>query len=215
MAIELLWWGGTMVSVAFIVEGHTEVELLSSHYFRHWLQQKCGITMIGNPKTSNCKGNGNMCTVKLENLARIIKKAYKPDYIVVLADLDPNDQIKCITRRKQFIGEKSVDLIIVARNSIEAWFLADTKAMQSWLGKESENFREAEPEIHINSWERLEKYAKAYKAKLPPNGSKKDFARLFIQKHQFDLERAASHKNCPSAKYCVEKLKQLGQEGAS
>lgn len=203
-----------MVSVAFIVEGHTEVELIRSDYFRAWLKQRCGLTLVGNPSTTNCKGNGNMCAAKLENLARVIRKAHKPRYIVVLADLDPDDAVQCITQRKRHIGEQAVDLIIIARNAIEAWFLADTTAMQSWLGKGSEHFRESEPESHIKPWDRLAQQAKAFKAKLPSNGSKSEFAKTFIQKYQFDLERAASHRHCPSAKYCVEKLKQLGQEGA-
>ena len=202
-----------MVNVAFIVEGHTEVELIRSEHFRRWLKQSCGITLVGNPSTTNCKGNGNMCAAKLENLARVIRKAYKPHYIVVLADLDPDDAVQCITQRKRHIGEQAVDLIIIARNAIEAWFLADTKAMQLWLGKDSGNFRESEPESYIKPWDRLEKQAKLFKAKLPSNGSKSDFAKTFIKKYQFDLERAASHKRCPSAKYCVEKLKQLGQKG--
>lgn len=202
-----------MVRAAFIVEGHTEVELVRSDYFRRWLKEKCEITLVGNPGTTNCKGNGNMCAAKLENIVRLTRKLHKPDVVVVLADLDPDDNIQCITRRKQHIGHQGIDLIVIARNAIEAWFLADTQAMQSWLGKGNENFRESEPESHAKPWDRLEKHAKASKAKLPSRGSKSEFIKSFIQKHQFDLERAASHKNCPSAAYCVEKLKQLGEKG--
>ncbi len=200
-----------MVKVAFIVEGNTELELVRSDYFRRWLKEKCGMTLVGNPSTTNCKGNDNMCSTKLQKLVNLIRKNYQPDYVIVLADLDPSDSIQCITRRKQHIGEKSVDLIIIARNAIEAWFLADTQAMQSWLGKGSERFRESEPESHVKPWDRLEKHAKTFKARFPSNGSKPDFAKLFIQLHQFNLERAASHSNCPSAAYCVERLKKLGK----
>ncbi len=204
-----------MVRAAFIVEGHTEVELVRSEYFRRWLKEKCEITLVGNPGTTNCKGNGNMCAVKLESIVKLTRKLHKPDVIVVLADLDPDNIIQCIARRKQHIGNKDIDLIIIARNAIEAWFLADTQAMQSWLGKEGEKFYESEPESHIKPWGRLEKHAKALKAKLPSRGSKSEFIKSFIQKHQFDLERAASHKNCPIATYFVEKLKQLGRKGVS
>ncbi|SEA78369.1 MAG: hypothetical protein QJT81_14055 [Candidatus Thiothrix putei] len=199
-----------MVKASFIVEGQTEIELVRSDYFKKWLMQYCGIELIGNPKDGNCKGKGNMCAAKLEALAEKIRKQDAPDVIVVLADLDPDADVLCITERKKRIGSRHIDLVVIARNALEAWFLADTEAMRSWL--RDGQFYEPVPESHMQPWDALKNYGKA--ANRGP-GSKPGFARKFIRDQRFDLERAASHENCPSASYCVEKLKQLGNKGKS
>lgn len=202
-----------MKRAIFVVEGKTEKKLVESSSFKKWLKEVCGIVVIKTPKEAVCDGNGNMCAYKIQHQVKLLRKEHSPDLIIVLADLDRDKSVHSITERKNKMKSTNVDLIIIARNALEAWFLADTEAIRSWRGKGYEKFHVEEPEIYSPPWNEIVALSKVTKRPLSSKSRKPDFAEFFIENHQFDLERAASHKNCPSAKYCVEKLKQLGQEG--
>jgi len=70
---------------------------------------------------------------------------------VVLTDLECDP---CITQVKQRIGNQGIAKVLVAKKAVEAWFLADTQAMNKWLGQT--DFIEANPELTPEMpWQRL------------------------------------------------------------
>jgi len=83
--------------------------------------------------------------------------------------------------------------------------------MKKWLNLgENETFFEENPEETKGMpWERFKEIAKALE-KRGPGTSKPIFAKKFIKNSNFDVERAAQHPACPSARYFVEKLCVLG-----
>ncbi|MGR9052032.1 MAG: hypothetical protein ACU84J_05235, partial [Gammaproteobacteria bacterium] len=134
-------------------------------------------------------------------------KKHNPNKIVVLADLDPEKCAPCITKRKEIIGSKNIDLVIIACKALESWFLADTEAMKSFT-KQSDFFEENPEQTSSMPWTRIKEIGLETIGR-GPGTSKIAFAEKFINIHQFNLARAAQHPNCPSAKYFVEKLRLL------
>lgn len=193
-----------MVTVGFVVEGASDERLVDSDYFKNLLSENYGLDVV---KVINTNGNGNMCSRLIGSYIDLLKKQANPDKIIVLADLDPEKCAPCITKRKEIIGNQHIDLVVIARKAMEAWFLADTFAMQQWTN--DKDFYEEYPEKTLQMpWERLKEIA-LEKTGRGAGKCKINFARKFIKNHQFDIRRAAEHPNCPSAKYFVEKLSSL------
>lgn len=190
--------------VGFIVEGDTEKLLVESNCFRDWMYRHLGLE-VADP-VLNVSSIDNLRPHRLSlQLPAYIKEA-RPDKIVILSDLDPSDVVPCITSRKQLIYTDGIDLVLIARTSVESWFLGDTEAMRCCLG--NNEFFEAVPEDYENAWERL-KFLLVTETGRGPGASKPKFARKFIQQHGFDLTRAAAHPACPSAAYALARLKSL------
>jgi hypothetical protein len=193
-----------MVTVGFVVEGDSDEFLPQSPAFRAWLRDEYQLEVLD--PVVNAGGNGNLCSHKIGVFVEKLKIQASPDKLVVLADLDPGQCAPCIEARKQLMGAPEVDLVVIARKAIESWFLADTEAMRRWSGNDT--FYDPEPEVMTGMpWDRLKQVGRE-RGRGP--GSKIAFARKFIRDHQFDVRRAASHPNCPSARYFVEKLALLG-----
>ncbi len=193
-----------MVTVGFVVEGASDKKLIESQVFRIWLQDGCGLEVLD--PVVDAGGNGQMCNRNIGQYVEKLRIQAKPDKVVVLADLDPEDCAPCIERRKAIIGFTGIDLIVIARKAIESWFLADTKAMRHWTG-DKEFLEEAPEATSVMPWDRLKEIGRE-KGRGP--GSKVMFARRFINKHGFDVCHAAQHSACPSARYFVEHLCALG-----
>lgn len=192
-----------MVKIGFVVEGDTEKLLIESTGFRNWAIQnniEIGIPVI------NAGGGGNLCPRQIEKYINSCLTQVKPDKLVVLTDLECEP---CITQVKQRIGNGRVAKIFVARKAIEAWFLADTQAMQIWL-EQTEFFEELPEKTAKMPWERLGEIAKALD-KRGTGSSKIAFTKKFITRFNFSIERAATHPNCQSATYFLEKLKEIAQ----
>jgi hypothetical protein len=194
-----------MVTIGFVVEGDSDKFLPESQLFRDWLREEFDFEVID--PVVNAGGNGNMCNRKISLYVDRLRIQANPDKVVVLADLDPDECAPCIDERRKIIGQQGIDLVIIARKAIESWFLADTEAMRRWSG--DEDFHESQPEATKGMpWDRLKEIGYA-RGRGP--GSKIAFARKFIRDHQFHVKRAASHPNCLSARYFVEKLIDLGR----
>lgn len=195
-----------MVTVGFVVEGDSDEFLPQSPTFRAWLREECGLEVVD--PVVNAGGNGNMCSRKIGVFVEKLRIQAAPDKVVVLADLDPDQCAPCIEARKQLMSTEGVDLVVIARKAIESWFLADTEAMRRWSGNDA--FYDTEPETMAGMpWDRLKQIGRD-RGRGP--GSKIAFARKFIRDHLFDVQRAANHPNCPSARYFVEKLFILGND---
>lgn len=179
-----------MVKVGFIVEGDTEKILLESKNFKEWAKN-IGVD-ICHP-IENAKGSGNLLPKHIVPLVERLK-LQAPAYIIILTDLEHDPNKQAVIDR---IGTEHTQLIFIAIKAIEAWFLADTLALNKWLKLEDvyEDFPEATLEM---PWERLKELANQYN-KRGPGGSKPVFAKQMTKHHGFSLERAADHANCPSA----------------
>ena len=104
-------------------------------------------------------------------------------------------------------SEKIVTVFISVK-AIEAWFLADSKALSKWLKKNSISVDYPELTIDL-PWERLKEIAKENKARDPEH-SKPNFAKKYINHFGFSVEVASQHSNCPSAKEFYDKLVDWG-----
>ena len=128
----------------------------------------------------------------------------------MLADLDPDNCAPCIRNRKAIIGRRGIDLVAIAKQAVESWFLADTDAMRRWL--EDPTFFETQPELPIKtSWDRLKEVSRV-RQQRGPGKNRLVFARKMIGRYDFDISRAAQHPNCPSARCFIERLTTLGAE---
>ena len=204
MALESPGGRAAVVKVGFIVEGDCDKIVLESPQFRQWLREECGLELVD--PVIDATGSGNLHQANVGLQVRSLRRRCNPDKVVIIADLDPDESVPCITRRKELIGCDGIDLVLVARTAIESWFLADTSAMGRCTG--NMNFVEALPEAYEKPWERLRSVILSETGRGP--GSRKPvFAKRFVLQHGFDLTRAAAHPACPSAAYAVARLKSL------
>ncbi len=186
-----------------MVEGYCEKILLESNNFRDWARQHN--ILICEP-IINARGGGNLCPKNINASITECHRLANPDKIMILTDLECDI---CVTATKARIGG-DVNQVVVAKKALEAWFMADTKAMRRWL-KNNDFQGENEPEnTQDMPWDRLKEIAKSYhKEGRGPGTRKIGFAKIMINKLEFSIERAANHPNCASAKYFLEKLQKL------
>lgn len=179
-----------MVKVGFIVEGDTEKILIDSSSFRHWATDN-GIEIL--KPVIDAKGGGNLLPQNIEPLVMQLQ-AQQPEHIIILTDLEYEQSPELVRQR---IGNNHTNLIFVAVKAIEAWFLADSQALQTWL--DNGEFHEPNPEATPDMpWERLKEIARLL-GKRGPGSSKPAFAKRMVKHYEFSIARAASHPNCPSA----------------
>lgn len=206
MADEYVWRRLALVKVGFIVEGATEKILLESKNFKDWTKN-IGVEICQPIEDAN--GSGNLLPKNIEPLVERLK-LQEPTHIIILTDLEHDSDKQAVIDR---IGTEHVQLIFIAVKAIEAWFLADTLALNKWLKLKDvyEDFPEATPAL---PWERLKTLANEHN-KRGPGSSKPAFALQMTKHHGFSLERAASHLNCPSAKEFYEFLVKAASDNFS
>lgn len=179
-----------MVKVGFIVEGATEKTLIEAKSFQEWAKQK-GIEIC--LPVINAEGSGNLLPHNIEDSIKRVKKN-NPNYVVILTDLDDTKTPQAVKER---IGAQYTDFIFVAVKAIEAWFLADSAALSFWL--KTQVYEEYPEETTGMPWDKLGELAKELGQK-GTGARKQKFAERMTQYYGFQLERAANHPNCPSAK---------------
>lgn len=191
-----------MTRISFIVEGKSEVVMLESPQFKNWAARQ-GLE-IG--AIVDAKGSGNLCERLMPNrVEECLAMGSDSDYVVVLTDLDCDP---CVTATKERMGCAGVDLVVVARQALEAWFLADTEAMRRWLGQP--DFFEEQPEqIQGKPFQHLQELKTRYQVAGRIGRGHSDFANKFINEYGFSIERAAAHPACPSAQYFIKKITSL------
>ena len=180
-----------MVRLGFIVEGDSEKILVESAGFKSWANAQ-GLEICS--PVINAKGGGNLLPHHMgPMLTQLARTA--PDHIVVLTDLEDASDVAAVKAR---ITDTHTQLIFVAVKALEAWFLADTQAMRSWL-KQPE-FLELTPEQTPGMpWDRLKDIANEHGAR-GPGSSKVIFAKKFCREHNYQISNAAGHPACQSAK---------------
>lgn len=191
-----------MVKVSFIVEGDTEKIIVESPAFAAWAEAQ-GIEICS--PVINAKGGGNLLP---QNMAQIVMQARRasPDHIVILTDLEDAPSGAAVRGR---IGTEHTDLIFIAVKAIEAWFLADTLALRSWLGLD-DAFEVLPEETPGMPWDRLKSLAQE-KGVRGPGSNKPGFAKKMCMHHGFTVAGSASHPACPSARQFHDGIAGLGQ----
>ncbi len=195
-----------MVKVGFIVEGDSEKILIESTEFRKWSGDQ-GLEICS--PVINAKGGGNLLPHHIKPMLAQFARS-QPDHILILTDLEGAADVETVKSR---ITTEHTNLIFIAVKALEAWFLADTDAMRRWL-KAPEFFEPTPEQTPGMPWERLKEVAKAHGSQGP--GSNKI---IFAKKMcgvalRYELERAAAHPACPSAKAFRDGLVELGGQSS-
>ena len=175
--------------IGFIVEGGSEKIIIESPQFRAFLN-KHGYELV--TPVIDAEGGGNLLPQNIEEfISRLEQK--QVDAIYVLTDLEDELHIETVRQR---VRHTKITFAFIAVKALEAWYLADTDAMNTWLG--TQDFYESEPEKTVGKpWDRLKEIA-AEKGKRGP-GQKISFAKRITKYWHFAIENAAKHEACPSA----------------
>ncbi len=190
------WGGAAMVKLGFIVEGDNEKAILNSALFEG-LMTRLGLDYV--KEVFNAKGGGNLLPqnigVQIDALIQLGATS-----IFILTD---QEEAPCITEVKNRVSAGQNIMVVVAVKAIEAWFLADNTAISKFMGAK---FQCEHPESYPNPF----LFIKQEKIRLTGRGvDKKRLLCSRILASGFSLEAAATHPNCPSAKYFLDKLKSL------
>jgi hypothetical protein len=184
-----------VVKIGFIAEGESEKKVLESDKFQEFLQSlaiECVLPII------DANGNNNQLPHNREVTVQTLRDL-GASYIFIVTD---KDQEQCFTSIKDRIKPGIDEKVIVSVKQIEAWFLADEPAMKNFL--QTETYSCDNPESFDDPLDEIKKI------RLSANGrgvnDKLILTKRMIQSG-FSIENAASHPNCPSAKYFIERLK--------
>jgi len=185
-----------MVKVGFIVEGATEKIIIESENFNLWLKSN-DIELVS--PVMDAKGGGNLLPKYIEPMIAQLKRN-DAQHIAVLTDLEHEESVQAVIDR---ITNDNVNSISVAVKAIEAWFLADTQAMNKWLGKD--DFYENEPENTADlPWSRLKQITSDLGLRGP--GNKVTFTKKMVNHYGYTIENSSTHANCQSAKLFLNDL---------
>lgn len=180
-----------MVKVGFIVEGESEKLVVESPMFQQWLHDH-DCTLV--TPVIDAKGGGNLLPQHIEPFIQRLSHA-GVEQIVVLTDLEDEAHPDLVRQR---VAHPRIQCIFVAVKALEAWFLADSQAMNAWL--KIDDFHEPQPEATPDKpWERLKQIASEH-GKRGPGASKVAFTQKLLKHWGFSIARAAQHAACPSAK---------------
>lgn len=179
--------------IGFIVEGGSEKIVVESARFKTFLNNN-GCELV--TPVIDATGGGNLLPQNIGSfLARF--NLEDVDHIFILTDLETNPNVDAVRQR---IQNESIQFSFVAVKALEAWYLADSSAMNAWL--KVSDFYEEQPEKTPNMpWDRLKEIA-TERGKRGP-GHKIQFTKQIIKHHGFSVEQAALHPSCPSASELV------------
>jgi len=181
-----------MVKIGFIVEGGTEKIVVESSQFVSWLREQ-GLELIF--PVIDAKGGGNLLPDNIEPLVARLQNA-NADHIVILTDLEDASGVEVVKNR---IKNQHTELVFVAVKAIEAWFLADTTAMNNWLKTDTDFYEDHPEQTTEMPWARLKEIAKTMNLQ-GPGATKVIFAKKMVKHYAFSVSGAAQHPACLSAK---------------
>lgn len=188
-----------MVKIGFLVEGECEKRLLDSVAFRLFLEKE-KISFV--PEIIDARGGGNILPHNREkHVARL--KGKGATHILIFTDKESEP---CFTEVKKRIAPQENETIVISAKALEAWFLADSETLTTIF---KAPFKFQAPE------NTPEKPYKTIKSEFSKRG--KDFdSKLILTdrmiRNGFTIERAASHPNCPSARYFLQKLRAISKQ---
>ncbi len=180
--------------IGFIVEGASERIIIESIAFKSFLS-KNDFELVSPVIDAN--GAGNLLPHNIQAYINRFKQQ-QVDAIYVLTDLE-NESSNDIVRQR--VEHPDIAFIFIAVKALEAWYLADTSAIQTWLKLDS--FYEDQPEqTPSKPWDRLKEIANENGRSGP--GQKIGFAKKMTKHWNFSIENAALHPACPSAKELIQ-----------
>ena len=187
-----------MVKVAFIVEGKVEKIFIEFLDKTEWFS-KYNIERVG--AIIDAKGGGNLCPKNMQSFVNQVK-TYNPDKIFILTDLECDP---CVEKTKERLGDCDICHIVLAKKAIEAWFLADNEIIHQFTNENLDSFEfpEETEDMPYDVWKKI-------LLEYTGRGVSKVKLVTSILKNGFDIEKSASHPNCPSAKYFFEKIRFIG-----
>ncbi len=187
-----------MVKIGFIVEGESEEILLKSDYFRNYLRSK-NINFVD--VVANVKGGGNLLPHRLPEYTSFLK-GEGATHFIILTDLERGPAIQDVKSR---ISAPDSHYVVISVKALEAWYLADSTLLTSLFKKKyTYEFPERTEGMPINT---LGAEFVAHTGR--GCGNSKPRLALKMLNGGFSIENAASHPNCDSAKYFLEKLKMV------
>jgi hypothetical protein len=189
-----------MVKIGFIVEGDTEKIIFESDSFQSFLKS-LNLECVG---VFNAGGRGNLQNPNptISSFFEILKDR-SATRVFVVADLEDKP---CISKAKEdlHIYNTETQTNIVAVKAIESWFLADSNALSQVL---KSKVIIKEPEVTPGlPFEQINSLCIQHTGRGA--GNKKVFAKKIL-KHGFLIQHAASHPDCRSAHYFLNKLKEF------
>jgi hypothetical protein len=196
-----------LVNIGFIVEGPSDARLLRSQNFTQLLAQLHlnmvniivpeGKTHFWHPKAE--------LPVLEEKVSSFISrlKAQGAAIIIFLVDQDTEP---CFTAVKEKIPFSTQNTVIICKRALEAWFLADEKAMSSLL---KINFTFEKPEEEVDPFETIRK---VLVEKTGRGAGDKITLANRVMREGFDIQNAAKHPGCGSARYFLQKLQMLSSK---
>jgi hypothetical protein len=190
-----------MTKIGFICEGRTEQIFLQSNAFGKLL---ASFNLESLP-VIDAGGSGNLLPHNIQGyLSRLEKEGAKA--IIILTDLDEDI---CITETKNRISAREKDIVVIAVKKIEAWFLACTPTMQQLLSQPGFNF--SNPENEKDPFETINDLLIKHKGRgIGKKTAGKIKLATRMMEMGFELSSAAAHTGCPSAKYLLGKLVEIG-----
>lgn len=197
-----------MVTVGFIVEGDSEAILLKHNSFINFLASINIVStkeLIINAEGKNNLYNPNRNFSGIEGTVNnwiIALQSKGAQVIFFLLDFDQSDP--CFTLFKTKVFHQAGNFIIIAKQAIEAWFLADTSALSAYLQKRIGHIEH--PESYLIPFEEIKSLRLSH---CNRGVSDKKALSDAMLKSGFSLARAAAHPNCPSAAYFLNKLQSL------
>jgi len=186
-----------MVKVGFIVEGASERIIVESKIFKDFLQSR-GYELI--TPVVDARGGGNLLP---QNIGAFISRLDMAgaEKIFILTDLEDEPHVQIVRDR---VAHQRIHFAFVAVKALEAWYLADSQAINAWLG--TDDFFENTPEAtQEKPWDRLKQIAAERNTRGP--GNKVAFAKKVSQNWGFAIERAAAHPACSSARELIDHFK--------
>lgn len=185
-----------MVKLGFIVEGDSEKRILESQLFRELLNN---LELPFIEAVENVRGRTNLKPERIINYVKILEQK-GASHIVILTD---QEDAPCITSVKKELDFHEDYLVVIAVKTIEAWYLADSSAITVFMEHRFDCDLPEVIQIPFN-------HIKEEKIRLTGRGvnSKRLLCSRMLHSG-FSIENAAKHPNCPSAKYFIQKLKEL------
>lgn len=190
-----------MVKVGFICEGDTEKIIFDSPDFRNALTQ-LNVEVVD---TINAEGYCNLLPENITDMEASLRQA-GAEKILIITDLD-KDACKTETKERVNPGNVYNHQIFIAVKAIESWFLADSSALSA-ICQEHQTFES--PENEVDPFETI-RQIRVNSIAGRGVGSKTILAKLMIN-NGYSILNSAAHPNCPSAKYLVDKLTQIGKQ---
>lgn len=200
MVDQCFGWRIAMVKVGFIVEGDSEMVFMKKNTAFHQLLENLNIEIVAKV---DGKG-GQLFNPRLINGLKKICKDAGAEHIIILTDLD---ELNSFQEKKDKIDTTDVSEVVISRKSFEAWFLADTNCIRSAI--ENNNYycelpeEIANPFLEIKNLSIQNRNGRGYSSKPLLSKRMSDLG--------FNIEIAAQHPNCPSARYFIDKLQQIAQ----